>query len=141
RVSLLIEQSREVVAVQTNAVLTLRNWHIGQMIHVEVLGEQRATYGSTIVATLSHQLRWSHFKVLLRVENAEARAFYIEQVVTAPLGVRALDELIGRRGFERKKIANVQSPGGSSVPVDSFRDPYLLDFLGLKNAYAERDLE
>lgn len=85
RVSLLIEQSREVVAVQTNAVLTLRNWYIGQMIHVEVLGEQRATYGSKIGATLSHQLSWSHFKVLLRVEKPEARAFYIEQVVTPDL--------------------------------------------------------
>lgn len=56
RVSLLIDQSRAVVVVQANAVLTLRNWYIGQMIHVEVLGERRAAYGSKIVATLSHQL-------------------------------------------------------------------------------------
>lgn len=177
RVSLLIEQSRAVVVVQANAVLTLRNWYIGQMIHVEVLGERRAAYGSKIVATLSHQLTsrfgagfdrtslnrmvkfsqmfaedeigatlshqlsWSHFKVLLRVERPEARAFYIEQAVTAHLGVRALDELIGRQGYERKEIANAQAPDGSTVPVDSFRDPYLLDFLGLKSAYVERDLE
>lgn len=94
-----------------------------------------------IVATLSQQLGWSHFKVLLPVRTPEARAFYIEQAVTARLSVRALRELIGRQGFERKEIANAQTPGGSAVPVDSFRDPYLLDFLGLKDAYAERDLE
>jgi hypothetical protein len=111
RVSTLVEQTRAVVAAQANAALTLRNWYIGQMIRVEVLGEKRAEYGSKIVATLSHQLTsrfgsgfdrtslnrmvkfsqmfsedeisatlshrlsWSHFKVLLRVEKPEARAF------------------------------------------------------------------
>ena len=141
RVSRLIEQTRSFVAAQTNAALTLRNWYIGQMVHVEVLGEQRAAYGSKIVATLSHQLSWSHFRLLLRVENPEAREFYIEQAVAARLSVRALDELIGRQGYERKEIANTQTSATSPVPADSFRDPYLLDFLGLRDAYAERDLE
>ena len=45
------------------------------------------------------------------------------------------------QGFERKEIANTQTPGSSMVPADSFRDPYLLDFLGLQGAYDERDLE
>ena len=177
RVSRLIEQTRSFVAAQTNAALTLRNWYIGQMVHVEVLGEQRAAYGSKIVATLSHQLTnrygagfdrtslnrmvkfsqmfhedeigatlshqlsWSHFRLLLRVENPEAREFYIEQAVAARQRVRALDELIGRQGYERKEIANTQTSATSRVPFDSFRDPYLLDFLGLRDAYAERDLE
>lgn len=71
----------------------------------------------------------------------EARDFYIEQALTARLSVRALRELIGRQGFERKEIANAQTPGGSTVPADTFRAPYFLDFLGLKNAYQERDVE
>jgi predicted nuclease of restriction endonuclease-like (RecB) superfamily len=86
-------------------------------------------------------LSWSHFKAILPVRTPEARAFYIDQALTAQLSVRALRELIGRQGFERKEIANAQTPGGSIVPVDSFRDPYFLDFLGLTDAYAERDLE
>ncbi|WRS29199.1 PDDEXK nuclease domain-containing protein [Actinomycetaceae bacterium MB13-C1-2] len=94
-----------------------------------------------IVATLSRQLSWSHFHVLLPVRTDEARSFYIKQAVTAHLSVRALRELIGRQGFERKEIANVQTRGGVVVPADSFRDPYLLDFLGLKDAFAEKDLE
>ncbi|HWV50330.1 MAG TPA: PDDEXK nuclease domain-containing protein [Microbacterium sp.] len=94
-----------------------------------------------IVATLGRQLSWSHFKALLPVRTPEARAFYIEQATSARLSVRALRELIGRQGFERNEIANAQTPGGTAVPLDSFRDPYFLDFLGLKEAHLERDLE
>lgn len=94
-----------------------------------------------IVAALSHKLSWSHFKDLLPVRTDEARQFYIDQAVAARLSVRGLRELIGRQGFERREIANAQTPGNSMVPADSFRDPYLLDFLGLHGAYNERDLE
>lgn len=165
------------VASQFNSALTLMNWHIGRMIDMDVLREERAGYGQEIVATLSQQLTrrygsgfdrtslsrmvqlsqlfpdvesvatlgqqlsWSHFKVLLPVPTAEARQFYIDQAVAARLSVRGLRELLGRQGFERKEIANAQTPGGSAVPTGSFRDPYLLDFLGLQSAYDERDLE
>lgn len=94
-----------------------------------------------IVATLSRQLSWSHFVALIAVDHDAARAFYIQQTLDARLSVRALRDLIGRQGFERREIANAQTPGGSTVPLDTFSDPYFLDFLGLKDAYAERDLE
>lgn len=94
-----------------------------------------------IVASLGRQLSWTHFKALLPVRSTEARAFYITQATTARLSVRALRELIGRQGFERNEIANAQTPGGAAVPLDSFRDPYFLDFLRLKEAHLERDLE
>nr|WP_274607042.1 PDDEXK nuclease domain-containing protein [Agrococcus sp. KRD186] len=173
----MVEQTRGIVAMQTNSALTLMNWHIGHMIDVEVLKQKRAAYDQEIVATLSQQLTgrfgrgfdrtnltrmvrftqqfpdldsvatlsqqlsWSHLKEILPVRTTEARAFYIDQAVSGGLSVRALRDLIGRQGFERKEIANAQTPGGSMVPTDSFRDPYLLDFLGLKDTYAERDLE
>ena len=95
----------------------------------------------SVVATLSPQLSWSHFMAVLPVPTDEARTFYIEQTVAGRLSVRALRELIGRQGYERREIANAQTPGGSAVPTDSFRDPYFLDFLGLKEAYSEHDLE
>lgn len=94
-----------------------------------------------IVGTLSQQLSWTHFKALLAVWSDDARAFYVEQALSAHLSVRALRDLIGRQGYERKEIANAQTPGGSVVPVDSFQDPYFLDFLGLGERYPERDLE
>lgn len=141
RISALIEQTRAVVANQFNSALTLMNWHIGRMIDADVLREERAGYGQEIVATLSHKLSWSHFKDLLPVRTDEARQFYIDQAVAARLSVRGLRDLIGRQGFERREIANAQTPGSSMVPADSFRDPYLLDFLGLRGAYNERELE
>ncbi|VEJ58860.1 PDDEXK nuclease domain-containing protein [Arachnia propionica] len=177
RVSALIEQTRAAVATQANAALTLRNWHIGHMIDVEVLKENRAGYDREIVASLerqltrrfgrgfkradlyrmiqfsqvfpdeeivvslSRQLSWTHVKELLPVRSPEARAYYIDQAVNARLSVRALRELIGRHGYERKEIANAQALGGSVIPADSFRDPYFLEFLGLHDSWAERDLE
>ncbi|GEE00316.1 DUF1016 domain-containing protein [Gordonia spumicola] len=93
------------------------------------------------VATLSRHVSWSHFITLIAVGSDTARDFYIQQTLDARLSVRALRELIGRQGFERREIANAQTPGGSAVPLDTFSDPYFLDFLGLEDAYAERDLE
>lgn len=87
-----------------------------------------------IVGTLSQQLSWSHIYVILPVRSPEARAFYIDQAISARLSVRALRKLIGRQGFERKEIANAQALGGSVVPADSFRDPYLLEFLDLHDS-------
>lgn len=177
RLSVLIEQTRSIVASQANAALTMRNWHIGQMINAEVLGNERAEYAKQIVATLSPQLTlrfgrgfekaslhrmmkfaelfpdheivatlspqlsWSHIRELLPVASVKAREYYIEQTLSAHLSVRALRELIGKQGYERKEIANAQLLGGSIVPADTFRDPYLLDFLGLHDAWSEADLE
>jgi len=52
----LITQARERVAVGVNRELVLLCWDLGQRIHVEVLGEERAEYGERIVPTLSAQL-------------------------------------------------------------------------------------
>lgn len=51
-----IEQARQQTAVAVNAGLTLMYWRIGQRIHAEVLGGERAAYGEEIVATVSRQL-------------------------------------------------------------------------------------
>lgn len=141
QIAALVESTKGHIATQANVALTLMYWQIGRLIDVEVLREGRAGYDQEIVGTLWRQLSWSHFKVLLPLRSPEARQFYIEQAIAGRLSVRALRDLIGRQGFERKEIANAQTPGGSAVPADTFRDPYFLDALGLKDAYAERDLE
>ncbi len=53
----IINQTRNRVAVNVNAELTLMYWHIGERINREVLGNERATYGKQIVATVSRQLQ------------------------------------------------------------------------------------
>lgn len=94
-----------------------------------------------IVATLSRQLSWSHFLALLPLKSQEARLFYARQTAAGQLGVRALRQLIARKAFERTAIADAQVPPDSPVPPGAFKDPYLFDFLGLKDDYLENDLE
>jgi predicted nuclease of restriction endonuclease-like (RecB) superfamily len=55
--------------------------------------------------------------------------------------VRALDERHRHARRSSAEIADSQIPEGSPVPLDSFRDPMLLDMLGLRDTYLERDLE
>ena len=52
-----------------------------------------------------------------------------------------LRELIYRKAYERREIANAQIGNEAKVPLNMFKDPYLLDVLGLKDEYLEADLE
>jgi predicted nuclease of restriction endonuclease-like (RecB) superfamily len=94
-----------------------------------------------ILATLWRELSWSHFRELLPIKSTEARLFYATQAREQRLSVRELQGIIARKAFERREIANSQISPGSSLPLDAFQDPYLLDFLHLDGAYQERNLE
>lgn len=104
-----------------------------------------------IVSTLSTQLSWSHFVELLPVKDPLAREFYAEMCRIERWDVRTLRQKIGGMLYQRtalsKKPQTVISAeigklrDGQMSPDTVFRDPYLLDLLGLKGAYSERDLE
>ena len=94
-----------------------------------------------LVASLGRQVSWTHFKALLPLQNDDARAFYVRETVDRNLSVRELRHAIDRKAFERREIADSQIPEGSGVPLDAFRDPMLLDMLGLADTFLERDLE
>ncbi|MDR1647162.1 MAG: PDDEXK nuclease domain-containing protein [Zoogloeaceae bacterium] len=94
-----------------------------------------------IVSPLATQLNWSHIIEVLPLKTQEARIFYLKEAATAQLGKRALRQIIARKVFERKEIANAQLTDASAIPLDAFKDPYLLDMLGLKDGYLETDLE
>ncbi len=94
-----------------------------------------------IVVSLGRQLSWTHFRALLPLKSPEARAFYVQEAMAQGLSVRGLRHLISRKAFERREIANAQVVGETGVPRDVFRDPYLLDFLGMEDTFLERDLE
>ena len=96
---------------------------------------------SEIVVTLSQQLSWSHFIVILPLKNEEARLYYANDVAQRNLGVRELRRQISRKAFERREIANTQLSEGSVVPFNVFKDPFLLDAFGLKENFLEADLE
>ena len=92
-----------------------------------------------IVVTLSRQLSWSHFLVLIPLKSSDAKLFYAHLSQENNFGVRELRNQISRKAFERTELASIQTV--NTDLFHSFKDPYLLDFLGLKNTYLEKDVE
>ena len=101
-------------------------------------------------ATHSH-LGWTHYRTLLSVEAGLKRGFYFEQTASQRWSKRELQRQIDRALFERvalsrdtRALVRLEKQSGPVETVryeDAFKDPYLLDFLGLKGAYSEKDLE
>ena len=94
-----------------------------------------------IVAPLARQLSWSHFRELLPLESDNAFMYYAQDAAKRHLGKRELRNQIARKAYERREIANAQLTAKSAVPFNLFKDPYLLDTLGLKENFLEADLE
>ena len=141
RASEVIEEAQAAAVRQANLALRLTFWRLARLVSEEVLGSERAAYGAQIVVSLGRQLSWTHFRALLPLNTPEVRAFYVQEAVSQGLRVRGLRQLIARKGYERREIANAQIVGETAVTRDVFRDPYLLDFLGLEDTFLERDLE
>jgi predicted nuclease of restriction endonuclease-like (RecB) superfamily len=105
-----------------------------------------------IVTTLSALLSWSHFVEIIQYEDSLKRDFYAEMCRIERWSVRTLRKKIGsmlfeRTGLSRKpaKLAEIElkqlREEDKLTPDLVFRDPYFLDFLGLKGAYQEKDVE
>ena len=105
-----------------------------------------------IVSTLSAQLSWSHFVEILQVKDPLAREFYAQMCRIERWSVRALRAKIDSMLFERtalskkpEKLARLElaklRAEDKLTPDLVFRDPYFLDFLGIKGTYQEKDLE
>ncbi|MBO6186500.1 MAG: DUF1016 family protein [Chryseobacterium sp.] len=94
-----------------------------------------------IVSPLATQLSWSHFIELLPLKSYEAKLFYAQLSIEGKFGKRELRKQITSKAFERTEIANLQSSQNENFPINTFKDPYLLDFLGLQNDYLEKDIE
>ena len=107
---------------------------------------------SQIVATLSQQLSWSHFVLLLPLDKPMQRDYYAEMCRIERWSVRTLSARIDsmlyeRTALSRKPDALIRSEletlrdTDRITPALVFRDPYFLDFLGLDDRYVERDVE
>jgi predicted nuclease of restriction endonuclease-like (RecB) superfamily len=97
--------------------------------------------GQEIVVTLSRQLSWSHFIVIIPIKTMESRLFYAQLAIQEGFSVRDLRHQIELKTFERTQLANTQISKKSKIPVNTFKDPYMLDFFDLQNAYLEKDVE
>jgi predicted nuclease of restriction endonuclease-like (RecB) superfamily len=105
-----------------------------------------------IVVTLSRQLGWSHFIAIIPLNDALQREFYTEMCRVERWSVRTLRQKIGGMLFERTALSRKPAELAKQelealreedrlTPDLVFRDPYFLDFLGLKDTYSEKDLE
>jgi predicted nuclease of restriction endonuclease-like (RecB) superfamily len=105
-----------------------------------------------IVSTLSKQLSWSHWVEIIALPDSLRRDFYAEMSRVERWSVRTLRHKISGLLFERtafsKKPARLARQELAALRKEDrltpdlvFRDPYFLDFLGLKDAYSEKDLE
>ncbi len=94
-----------------------------------------------IVTPLVTQLSWSHFVVLLSLKNKESQMFYAQKAIEERWSKRTLSYQIERKAYERNEIANTQAITELQNIQNNFKDPYFLDFLGLKDGYLEKDIE
>ena len=100
--------------------------------------------------TVSSELSWSHYTLLMRIEDEKSRNFYANECKKANWSVRQLKRQIGTFYYERllasqdkEAVAKETELPGKVEPKDIIRDPYVLEFLGLEGntSFYEKDLE
>ncbi|HIH88618.1 TPA: DUF1016 domain-containing protein [Candidatus Bathyarchaeota archaeon] len=105
-----------------------------------------------IVSALLRQLSWTHFLALIYLPDPLQRDFYAEMCRVERWSTRTLQQKIASMLYERTALSKKpdeiireelrQLRNSDRISPDLvFRDPYVLDFLGLKDRYLERDLE
>jgi predicted nuclease of restriction endonuclease-like (RecB) superfamily len=158
-------------------------WKIGRLI-VEAQGGENSTYGTSLLAELSNNLKqefgkgfdvsnlrkmrkfyimfenqdtlcpnlsWSHYRTILKVDNLEARKFYIEECDKSRWSVRELNRQVNTFYYERLLSSqndelvekNMLDKKEEMTTKDIIKDPYVLEFLGIKKyeKLLENDLE
>lgn len=100
---------------------------------------------------LRDELSWTHYRLLIKVENDNAREFYMQEAAKSQWSTRQLERQINSFFYERllssknkKQVADeIQTLEPAKKPEDIIRDPYVLEFLGLSSNddFYESDLE
>lgn len=189
----LIQDIRQIViesknnAIQSvNSILTMMYWQVGNTINQDILKNNRADYGKSIVATLSRQLQaefgrgfdeknlhriikfatifnkekvaslmrelsWSHFVAILPIEDETKRDFYLHMCKNEKWSVRVFRERVNSMLYERTVLSKhpaelikhelAELEKGIVKDTMVLKDPYLLDFLDIKDRFLEKDLE
>lgn len=98
------------------------------------------------------ELSWTHYRTLLRIENAQARDWYLQEAINQSWSARALERQISTLYYERllasqdKSLVEAEAQQNTQplaeTARDYLRDPYILDFLNLQDkTYQESQLE
>src|SRR5215472_8781335 len=87
-------------------------------------------------------LPWSHYVRLLSVADRGAREYYEREALVGGWSVRQLDRQIASLAYHRTRGARSRSSKDEILPADAqVRDPFVLEFLNLKDEYSETELE
>ena len=127
-----------------------RGWSKRQLHHCIRFAELYPD--SSIVQTLSAQLNWSQIQLITTIDEKLKRSFYIELCRLEKWSYRQLQSRIQSMLYERTAISRkpeetikqdleLLETDKIVHPDLIFKDPYLLDFLGLSDTYSEKDLE
>ena len=130
-------------------------WPILQISSAESKGPktlQTVSAESSLAGIASRfPLPWSAYVRLLSVKNENARTFYEAEALRGGWSVRQLDRQINSQFYEQTALSKNKTAmlkkGGRALPPDvvtpeeEIKDPYVLEFLGLKDEYSETDLE
>lgn len=99
------------------------------------------------------ELNWTHYRLIMRVENPKAREFYVEECIKSGWSTRQLERQIYSFFYERllssrekesvRNEINTLEPKKELSAVDIIKEPYILEFLGVEDSasYHEKDIE
>ena len=116
-------------------------------------GKRQTPSGKFTLDALQNRfsLPWSAYVRLLSLKSKQARAFYEEEALRGGWSVRQLDRQINSQFYERTALSKNKAamlkkgvkarPGDAVTPEEQIKDPYVLEFLDLKDEYSESDLE
>jgi predicted nuclease of restriction endonuclease-like (RecB) superfamily len=117
-----------------------------------ILFNEISGYSSSIAALAARfPLPWSAYVRLLAVKNPDARTFYESEILRSGWTVRQLDRQIQSQFYERTALSKNKAamlekaahakPDDQITPEEAIKDPFVLEFLDLKDEYSESELE
>jgi predicted nuclease of restriction endonuclease-like (RecB) superfamily len=113
----------------------------------EIQGESQPVH----IFASQFPLPWSAYVRLLSVKNPDARTFYETEALRSGWSIRQLDRQIGSQFYERMALSHNRAamlekvdnsePRDLVTPEEAIKDPFVLEFLDLKDEYSESELE
>ena len=95
-----------------------------------------------ICYTLCSKLSWSHLRLIMRLDSAEARNYYIAESHSQNWTVRVLERNIKTEYYQRLLSTNQNAAGKDHNPaIEYVKDPYVLEFLGLPESIEGKETE
>lgn len=125
---------------------------LGTGFSIRQLERNRQFYRAfPIASALRTQFSWTHYKILISIDNQDKKDFYIAEAEKNNWSARQLERQVNSQLFERLLLSNdiesvlaiARAEKQPTEPTQIIKDPMVLEFLGLKkeSAYYEKDLE